>query len=153
MTTHLEAAPAVAGHLDLPALRAAAEALRIEAAPDADLSVQLVDDPGIRALNAAWRHRDAPTDVLSFPQDGPDGPLLGDVVISVDTAARQAREQGHDLHRELLVLLVHGVAHLLGHDHQDRSQARAMERVESRLLARVDAAAAGLVARGMGDEP
>jgi probable rRNA maturation factor len=99
----------------------------------AELSVVLCDDAFIRPLNAQWRDRDAATDVLSFPQDDPM--LLGDVVISVQTAARQATELGHPLEAELRVLLVHGVLHLLGHDHHDDDGAQRMRAEEARLLA------------------
>lgn len=112
-----------------------------------ELSVVVGDDAFVRGLNAEWRGKDSPTDVLSFPQDGPDGPLLGDVVISVQTAARQASEHGHDLDTELAVLLVHGICHLLGHDHHEPEQTAAMRRAEARLLAALDVGGAGLVGR------
>lgn len=99
-----------------------------------ELSVVLCDDPFIRPLNAEWRQRDQVTDVLSFPQDGPGGAVLGDVVISVETAGRQARVAGHSLDDELRVLLAHGLAHLLGHDHHTPKEAQAMARLEGRLL-------------------
>lgn len=118
---------------------------------DAELSVVFVDDEGIAALNAQWREKHGPTDVLSFPQQDPeDGPIvggvLGDVVISVPTASRQAAEQGHDLDTELRVLLAHGLAHLVGHDHHDDADASAMAVLEGRLLAAVGLSS-GLVAR------
>lgn len=118
---------------------------------DAELSVVLLDDDAIATLNAQWRGKDGPTDVLSFPQQAPDegpiqGGLLGDVVISVPTASRQAAEHGHDLDTELRVLLAHGIAHLLGHDHHDPASAGRMGQVEGRLLAAVGMDE-GLVAR------
>ncbi len=106
----------------------------------AELSVVLVSDREMQALNRRWRRRDRPTDVLSFAQregagGAPDG-LLGDVVISLDTARRQAREQGESLGREADRLLVHGLLHLLGYDHErSASEARRMQRRE-RALAR-----------------
>lgn len=116
---------------------------------DAELSVVLCDDAVIQGLNRDWRDKDAPTDVLSFPQD--DGPspeqLLGDVVISVQTAARQAEEVGHPLLAELRVLLVHGLCHLLGHDHREPAEAAEMQALEQRLLAILDERASGLIAR------
>lgn len=114
---------------------------------EAELSVLLCDDPFIHDLNRAWRQVDAPTDVLSFPQNDPV--TLGDVVISVDTAARQAAEQGHPLERELRVLLVHGVLHLLGHDHHAPEETARMRAEEERLLARLDGRGEGLVARAV----
>src|SRR5262245_8082487 len=77
-----------------------------------DLSIVLCGDASIRALNQRWRQVDKATDVLSFSQDDPR--LLGDVVISVETAARRRKRPLED---ELFFLLVHGLCHLLGHDH------------------------------------
>jgi probable rRNA maturation factor len=101
------------------ALRRAAE-LTIERRrvdPERELSLVFVDDAEMQRLNRQYRGRDCPTDVLSFPQEnsGTDAEsLLGDVVVSVDTAVRQAQEAGHALARELALLTVHGTLHLLG---------------------------------------
>lgn len=105
---------------------------------DAELSVVLCDDAFISPLNAQWRDKPTATDVLSFPQNEPGEPMdpvLGDIVISVQTATRQAADQGHPLEDELRVLLVHGLLHLLGHDHIDPDDARRMAVEEARLLA------------------
>ena len=84
----------------------------------AELSLALVTDPEIHVLNRQYRGKDKPTDVLSFPlADALQPLLLGDVVISIETAARQARRRGHALQEELQTLLIHGVLHLLGYDH------------------------------------
>ena len=99
----------------------------------------------MRTLNRTWRNKDRTTDVLSFPlREGrfrhiqPD--LLGDIAISVPTAARQADDAGHSLAVELERLLVHGLVHLLGYDHeQGPRDARRMERKEQQLLKRLDA--------------
>ena len=101
-----------------------------------ELSVALCTDAHIRALNAEWRGKDAATDVLSFPAEAfGEVTVLGDCVVSVDTAARQARDLGHALADECRVLLAHGIAHLAGMDHEDgEEQAREMSRVESALL-------------------
>ena len=109
---------------------------------DAALSLSLVGDGAMRALNREYRGRDAPTDVLSFPLDGaPEAAgserLLGDVVISVDTARRQAAAYRAPLQRELYRLLIHGVLHLKGHDHVAVAERRAMEREERRLAAAI----------------
>lgn len=110
---------------------------------DVDLSIVLTDDETIQALNRDFRGKDRPTDVLSFSQVEGEGPkvsghgpqVLGDVVISVDTAARQAREARRTLDAEICHLLVHGVLHLLGHDHvQGGAQARRMQAEERRVL-------------------
>jgi probable rRNA maturation factor len=120
---------------------------------DADWCVVLGDDAFITALNLDYRGIDTPTDVLSFPQvEFPDGPntgeiaVLGDVAISVDAARRQADELGHALGRELEVLVVHGLCHLLGWDHEDPRDAPAMSAVEARVLASVGGGV-GLVQR------
>ena len=113
--------------------------------PRAELSVLLCDDEFICGRNAQWRQKDVPTDVLSFSMGG--GDLLGDVVISLDTAKRQAVERGHDLHTELRVLLVHGLLHLCGHDHEEAVDNAAMAAEENRLLATLGVAGVGLVAR------
>jgi len=112
----------------------ARDALRALGLAQAELSVVLCDDHFIQGLNAEWRQREEATDVLSFPQDGPEGPVLGDVVISVETGARQAEGLGHSLQHELTVLLIHGLCHLLGHDHQQPEQAQQMATLEEQLL-------------------
>ncbi len=108
--------------------------------PDAELSVLFTDDGRMTKLNERHRNKPRPTDVLAFPQDGvsgggSNGPhLLGDVVISLDTAARQAKSRGRPLLDEVRFLLAHGVAHLLGHDHQTATEKREMDRVTRRLV-------------------
>ena len=124
--------------------------------PGAELSLVLTDDEAIRQLNLRWRGKDKATDVLSFPQLEQRGVAtrrqlaqavsLGDVVISVETARRQAAEAGRGLEAELVRLLEHGMLHLIGHDHVHGGlQARRMKREERRLL--------GLVARRAGARP
>lgn len=108
---------------------------------DVELSVLLTDDPGIQALNRSWRRRNTPTDVLSFPAGPPPpghtGPRhLGDVILSLDTARRQARLHRRTLAQELDLYLAHGLLHLLGHDHQRRGDAERMAALEGRLLGR-----------------
>jgi probable rRNA maturation factor len=85
-----------------------------------ELSIVLVSGAQIRRLNKLYRNKDKPTDVLSFPiSEKVNGWLiLGDIVISVDTARRQAKELGHSLDEELKRLLVHGLVHLLGYNHE-----------------------------------
>lgn len=129
----------------------AAAALAAEGMPPyAEVSVTLVDDDEIQALNRDYRGKDAPTDVLSFPiwepeeiadlrlhpERYPERPLLlGDVVISVPTAIRQAEEYGHGVDRELAYLCVHGVLHLLGYDHEEEAARQAMRQREEAILA------------------
>jgi probable rRNA maturation factor len=90
----------------------------------AELSVALVDDATIHELNRTYRRKDKPTDVLAFPQDAPL--LLGDVILSIDTARRQAARHRRPLLAELTMLLAHGLLHLLGHDHRNDREERAM---------------------------
>lgn len=119
---------------------------------DAELAVTLCDDEHIRELNEQWRGKDSATDVLSFPggEMPPGAPrALGDVVISVPTAARQAEELGHSVGVELRVLLVHGLLHVLGHDHDDVDDREAMQSEEARLLEQLGLSAAGLVGRAL----
>ncbi len=97
--------------------RAITETLRYEDFRGrAEVSVTFTDDEKIRELNSRYRGKDAPTDVLSFPME--ERALLGDIVISLETAARQAALYGHPLEREAAFLTVHSVLHLLGYDHE-----------------------------------
>ena len=104
---------------------------------DAELSVALVGNAEIRKLNAQFRKKDYPTDVLSFPAAKgivSDFRLLGDVVISVDKAKQQARERSWTLDEEMITLLIHGVLHLLGYDHErSPKDAKIMTRLEKRI--------------------
>jgi probable rRNA maturation factor len=102
-----------------------------------ELSVVLCDDATIHALNRDFRKKDRPTDVLAFSMHEGEhaehaGAMLGDVVISLDTAARQAREKKVSFDREVTMLLAHGLLHLCGYDHRDRTE-------ERRMWARMDA--------------
>lgn len=103
----------------------------------AELSVALIGNGEMRKLNARYRKKDYPTDVLSFPaaQDMPDGVrLLGDVIISVDKAREQARERSRTLDAEMITLVIHGVLHLLGYDHERSvKDARIMGRLEKKI--------------------
>ncbi|WP_035253624.1 rRNA maturation RNase YbeY [Desulfatiglans anilini] len=107
-----------------------------------ELSVLFVDDAEMAELNERYRSRSGPTNVLSFPMGGdplePETVMLGDVVISVDTARREARAAGENLEEAVDRLLVHGLLHLLGYDHErGEAEASAMEREERSVLARM----------------
>jgi probable rRNA maturation factor len=124
-------------------------ALLASGARDAEVSVVVVSDRRIHELNLRYRGLDRPTDVLSFSQQEDAAAcqcagLLGDVVLSAETALRQGAERHgrhrDPLHRELAILLVHGIAHLMGHDHRDESSRRKMRAVERRMLAEIDRA-------------
>jgi probable rRNA maturation factor len=104
---------------------------------DAELSLALVNNRQIRRLNARYRKKDRATDVLSFPAEDLSAMgvrLLGDVVISVERARSQAKERGKTLEEELDTLLIHGILHLLGYDHErSERDAEIMERLERRV--------------------
>ncbi len=108
---------------------------------DKELSILVVDDSRIRELNLQYREKDSATDVLSFPQleedeePGFSGHLLGDVVLSIETAKIQAKEHNLSLEEELILLLIHGILHLLGYDHErSASEAEAMQNKSRQLF-------------------
>jgi len=109
---------------------------------EVEVSLVFVDDDYIHGLNTQYRGVDAPTDVLSFamqegePMPGPDdeNTILGDVVLSLQAAERQAGEYGHSFRREAAYLTVHGVLHLIGYDHQSEDERAIMRRKEERVL-------------------
>lgn len=117
-----------------------------DAGPDEDAEVSLLfcDDAGIRRLNADWRGKDKATNVLSFPALGGTMPggarLLGDIAVAWDTMRREAFEEGKTVQDHLAHLLVHGLLHLLGHDHETDRQAETMEALERRILQRLGVA-------------
>lgn len=105
---------------------------------DAELTVVLSNDIELRELNLQWMGVNAPTDVLSFPAAEIDpetgARYLGDVIISVETALRQAARAGHSLEAEVQLLAVHGVLHLLGHDHATDEEKARMWAAQSEIL-------------------
>lgn len=106
----------------------------------AELSVVLTDDASIRAINAQWRHKNEPTNVLSFPAPPamPGAPrLLGDIVIAHETTAREAEAEGKPFGDHLGHLAIHGFLHLLGYDHESDADAEVMERLEREILAKL----------------
>lgn len=116
-----------------------------ELAPDGEsFALRLVSDREMRRLNRDYRQRDRPTDVLSFPGEAGEG-HLGDVVVAIPTARRQAAERRHPLGREVRLLALHGVLHCLGHDHE--SDDGTMERLEATLRRRHLDRDLGLAAR------
>ncbi len=104
----------------------------------AEVSCLFCDDATIRALNAQWRGHDKPTNVLSFPAAAPPAAdalrLLGDIVLSFGTVEREAHEEGKPLDAHVAHLLVHGLLHLVGHDHAEPWEADAMEALETRIM-------------------
>lgn len=118
------------------ALAAAERGAGARFAADSELSVVFTDDAAVRALNAAWRGKDRPTNVLSFPQQ-PGGPVLGDIVLAAETVSREARLADLPLRAHIAHLIVHGFFHLLGYDHEDDDEAERMEELERRALAAI----------------
>ena len=118
--------------------RTARRFLRRLAMRGCELSVLLVGDSSIRQLNRRWRRKDAATDVLSFPTGDAPGPssVLGDIVISYETAQRRAKASGGSVEAELDRYLAHGLLHLLGYEHASRAQAQEMAAREKKLLGR-----------------
>lgn len=123
-----------------------AEAPPAKSGRGAEVSLVFTDDDRIRRLNAEWRGKDRPTNVLSFPATMPDvlehhgsdetGPpfLLGDIVLARQTVSRECEAEGKTFEDHLSHLLVHGFLHLLGHDHETEAEAEAMEALERRIL-------------------
>lgn len=105
---------------------------------DHALTVVLTDDSELRSLKKQHWGEDESTDVLSFPTFEPGDPFvplhLGDIIISLDTAARQARQQGHGLEDEVLILAAHSLWHLLGHDHTTEAEWAGFHRVQAQIL-------------------
>lgn len=110
-----------------------------------EVDITIVDDEEIHTLNREYRNVDRPTDVLSFaldegeedePEliDGPEEHLLGDIIISAETAQRQGEEFGHGLEREIVYLAVHGLLHLLGYDHMTDEDKKIMRAKEEEAL-------------------
>lgn len=111
--------------------------LQAQGLKNTEVSIYLTDDENIRILNRDFRGKDKPTDVLSFIYDEQVGKyrLLGEIVISVDTAKRQAEELGHSLEEEIKRLLVHGFVHLLGYDHElGEEEEKKFKEIEERLI-------------------
>lgn len=118
---------------------------------DSEVDVTIVDDEEIHQLNRDYRGMDKPTDVLSFALDedsedsdepellgGPEEHLFGDIIISAETALRQAEEYGHGLEREMTYLAVHGMFHLLGYDHMTEEEKAVMRAKEEEALRAID---------------
>lgn len=119
--------------------RAAEAAMRDGEAPPSEISVVLSDDEHIRELNKHHRNMDKPTNVLSFPPARSKAPpgtprFLGDIVLAFETIEREARDEDKPLENHITHLVVHGVLHLLGYDHEDEEEAELMENRERQIL-------------------
>lgn len=118
-------------------LRRWVQAAIADARPESEVCVRLVDEPEMQALNAQYRGKDYPTNVLSFPADVPAGldlPLLGDIVVCGPVVAREAEQQGKPAEAHWAHMLVHGTLHLLGYDHITDTDAEEMEQLETVIL-------------------
>ena len=136
---------AALGDVEALARRAVEAALAVARNPprqeDVELSLLLADDEAVRALNRAWRGKDKATNVLSFPANPhpgmPGRQPLGDVALAFGTVAREAESEGKTLADHATHLIVHGVLHLLGYDHETEAEAEIMEALEVEALARL----------------
>ena len=107
---------------------------------EGDIVVLLTDDAAVRELNGRFRDKDKPTNVLSFPAPENALPHLGDIVLAYGVCATEAETQGKTLADHLSHLVVHGVLHLLGRDHEDDAEAEEMEAEEREILAKIGVA-------------
>lgn len=126
--------------LVISVLRAVEAELGLSPEKPSEVSLLFTDDETIRGINAKWRGKDKPTNVLSFPslQLKPGmapGPLLGDIVFGYDTVAREAADEGKPFEHHLSHLVTHGLLHLFGYDHETEADAQDMEAMERRILA------------------
>lgn len=121
-----------------PTVKRAAEAvLAKQRIKKATVTIVLGDDAQVQTLNHQYRHKNKPTNVLSFPDGGVVGGVrqLGDIALAYETLAREAQEQGKKLKHHLTHLTIHGVLHLLGYDHETDADAKVMESLEIKILA------------------
>jgi probable rRNA maturation factor len=138
--------PAAELYIEAPAWRAAEPAIDVLARAAAELalegahgsvSILLADDAFVQGLNRRHRGLDKPTNVLSFPAPAAFEERLGDVVLGFETVSAEAAARGISLADHTRHLVVHGILHLLGHDHQDAAEAAGMEALEAEVLARL----------------
>ncbi len=115
--------------------------LALPSAGTSELSLLFTDDTRMQQLNAAWRGIDKPTNVLSFPgagyREGDLPPVLGDIVLAAETVAREAALENRPFAHHLSHLMVHGLLHLLGYDHETDEEAENMEKLEAAILSRL----------------
>jgi probable rRNA maturation factor len=125
--------------VDTPFIALVEKACGLLSSHSGQVNFVLMDDEKIRILNRDFRQIDKATDVLSFPYESGEWPeeeekLFGEIFISIDTAKRQAAEKGHSLERELEILFVHGLLHLMGFDHQNDEEENEMEAYAKKIL-------------------
>lgn len=129
-------------------LAAAQATLACEGADGEGVTILLTDDASVRELNSRFRHKDAPTNVLSFPAPTNPERFLGDVALAYGVCATEAGQQGKTIAHHLQHLVAHGVFHLLGYDHMNDAEAEAMEGLERVVLAGLGIADPYLAAEG-----
>ncbi|MER8437943.1 rRNA maturation RNase YbeY [Mesorhizobium sp. M1312] len=134
--------PEEAGLTRLVDRAVAAAFAEIGVAGRSELSIVFSDDAHIRSLNAGWRGKDKPTNVLSFPafplaKGDPLPPMMGDIVLAAQTVAREAALEDKPVENHIIHLVIHGLLHLLGYDHETDAEAEEMEAVERAALARL----------------
>ena len=140
---HIETNPFIRQTIPIELLRKAARAALKQQpeAADSDLTIVLTDDDQIRELNRDYLGLDYPTDVLAFPAQETDPetgvPYLGDILISLPRATEQAGSAGHTLEAEAQLLVVHGILHLLGHDHAEAEEKAKMWTAQAEVLERL----------------
>ena len=112
--------------------------LELELNPECEINVSFVDDDYMTELHIKWMDEPGTTDVLSFPMDMPESPgeavTLGDIVISPVVAAEQAKAQGHSIEHEIYILATHGLLHVLGYDHADKSEEKVMFDLQEKIV-------------------
>lgn len=128
-----------AERLAATAVEAAARGAQVALSPGAEVSLLLADDARLRSLNAAWRGKDTPTNVLSFPSGVPaaleQASVLGDIAIAYETLSAEAAAEGKTTADHFRHLVVHGFLHLIGYDHETPGEAEEMESLEAAILA------------------
>lgn len=129
-----EAWKTAAPGLEALARKCQAAAIRLEPRLDGEIALLATSDEAIRILNNRFRGKNVPTNVLSFPSDGPEG-FLGDIALARETCVREAKNKGIALSDHAAHLIVHGMLHLIGYDHQEPGDADDMERRETEILA------------------
>ena len=112
--------------------------LELELNPECEINVSFVDDDYMTELHIKWMDEPGTTDVLSFPMDMPESPgeavTLGDIVISPVVAAEQAKAQGHSIEHEIYILATHGLLHIIGYDHADKSEEKVMFDLQEKIV-------------------
>ena len=112
--------------------------LELDLNPECEINVSFVDDEYMTELHIKWMDEPGTTDVLSFPMDMPEMPgeavTLGDIVISPVVAAEQAKAQGHSIEHEIYILAVHGLLHIIGYDHADKTEEKVMFDLQEKIV-------------------